>query len=132
MVRPDRRTLWLVVPVTLALLPHALYVPLWASLAVALALAWRLTPLWRKDSLAQKAIRILLAIAGVIATWLQFHTLAGPEAGISLLVQMVALKLLESDRRRDHAVAVLAGYFLVMATLIHHQQFAVAAWLLLT
>ncbi|NTV97407.1 MAG: DUF3488 domain-containing transglutaminase family protein, partial [Thiobacillus sp.] len=129
--RPDPRTLWLVVPAALAMLPHALYVPAWASLAAGLAVAWRLGPLWRKDSAVQKLLRLLLAGAGLTATYLQFHTLAGPEPGISLLVLMVAMKLLEADTRRDHAVLVLAGYFLVMATLIHHQQLAMAAWLLL-
>lgn len=131
MILPDRPTLWLVGPIFLALLPHALYVPAWASLAVALALLWRLGPAWRKDSGWQRGARGLLAGAGLLATFLQFRTLAGPEAGITLLVMMVALKLLESDGRRDHMIAVLAGYFSLMAVLIHHQQLLAAAWLLL-
>ena len=131
MTRPDQRTLWLVLPAGLALAPHALYVPAWTSLAVALALAWRLSPLWRRDSALQKLSRYLLAGAGVLGTFLQFHSLAGPQAGITLLALMVALKLLEADGRRDHMVIVLASYFLLLAVLIHHQQLAVAAWLLL-
>jgi transglutaminase-like putative cysteine protease len=107
-------------------------VPSWASLAALLVLAWRLSPAWRKDGGLQRLARLLLAGAGVLATYMQFHTLAGPEAGITLLVLMVALKLLESEGRRDHAVIVLAGYFLLMATLIHHQQLAATAWLLVS
>ncbi|MDD3528461.1 MAG: DUF3488 and transglutaminase-like domain-containing protein [Gallionellaceae bacterium] len=132
MARPERHALWLVVPVALAMLPHALYVPAWVSLAAALALVWRLSPAWLKEGGAQRAARLLLAPAAVLAVLLQFRTLAGPEAGIALLVLAVALKLLESDGRRDHAIAVLAGYFLAVATLIHHQEIAAAAWLLVT
>lgn len=128
---PDLASLWLVLPALLAMLAHALYVPAWASLAALLAVTWRLSPWWRRDSAPQRLLRLLLAGAGVTATLLQFHTLAGPEAGISLLVLMVALKLLEADGRRDQGVVVLAGYFLVLATLIHHQQLAMAAWLFL-
>jgi transglutaminase-like putative cysteine protease len=132
MAKPDPRSLWLVGPVGMALLPHALYVPVWVSLLVLLTLAWRLSPLWRKDNRAQKTARILLAGAGMIGVLLQFHTLLGPQAGISLLVMMTALKLLEAEGRRDHMVVTLAGYFLLMAILVHHQQIAAAAWLLLT
>jgi len=130
-MKPDHHTLWLVGPAFLALAPHALYVPLWVSLAVALGLAWRLSPVWRKDSALQKLARGLLAGAGALGAWLQFHTLLGPQAGIALLVMMVTLKLLESEGRRDHSVATLAGYFLLMAVLIHHQQLVATAWLVL-
>ncbi|TCJ18039.1 DUF3488 domain-containing protein [Parasulfuritortus cantonensis] len=127
----DPGTLWLVLPVALALAPHMLFVPGWVGLAAAMTLAWRLSPAWRPGG-AQRLLRVTLAGAGVAATYLQFHTLAGPEAGIALLVMMAALKLLETDSRRDHAVMVLAGYFLVMATLIHHQDMVTTAWLLTT
>lgn len=132
MAKPDPRSLWLVGPIGMALLPHALYVPVWVSLLVLPTLAWRLSPFWRKDSRPQKTARILLAGAGLIGVLLQFHTLLGPQAGISLLVVMTALKLLEAEGHRDHLVVTLAGYFLLMAVLVHHQQIAAAAWLLLT
>ncbi len=125
------RDLWLVVPVFLAMAPHALYVPIWIGLAVAVMLAWRLSPFWRKDDGWQKTARILLAGAAAVGVFVQYRTLLGPQAGIALLVLMASFKLLESEGRRDHLIAVLAGYFLLMATLIHHQQMLTTAWLLL-
>jgi transglutaminase-like putative cysteine protease len=125
------RDLWLVLPVFMALAPHALYVPVWISLAVAMMLIWRLSPFWRKDDGLQKAARFLLVGAAAVGVFLQYRTLFGPQAGIALLVLMAGFKLLESEGRRDHLIAVLAGYFLLMATLIHHQQILAAAWLLL-
>jgi len=128
----DPRTLWLAIPVCMALAPHALYVPIWVSVAAGLGVLWRLSPPWRKDSGLQRGLRIALALAGAAATYLQFHTLAGPEAGIALLVLMAPLKLLESEGRRDHTVMVLVSYFMLMAVLIHHQGIVTAAWLVLT
>jgi transglutaminase-like putative cysteine protease len=129
--QPDRHVLWLVIPAGMALAPHALYVPAWVSVAVALGVLWRLSRLWRKDSRPQKALRIVLVAAATLATYLQFGTLAGPQAGIAMLVLMGTLKLLESEGRRDHAVMVLVSYFMLMAVLIHHQEIAAAAWLVL-
>lgn len=128
----DRRTLWLAIPVCMALAPHALYVPIWVSVAAGLGLLWRLSPPWRKDSRLQRGLRIALALTGAVAIYLQFHTLAGPEAGIAMLALMATLKLLESEGRRDHTVMVLVSYFMLMAVLIHHQDIGTAAWLVLT
>lgn len=125
----DRRTRWLVVPLAMVIAPHLLYTPAWVGLAAGGALLWRLAPGWRKDHAGQRVVRGLLAGAALLGVLLQFHTLLGPQPGISLLVLMTALKLLESEGPRDHIIGVLAGYFLLMAVLIHHQQLAMAAWL---
>lgn len=130
MTRFDARTLWLILPPLAAMLPHAGYVPYWVSLMAMLTLAWRFSPFWRPNNRPQRYARLLLAGAGALATLLQFNTLLGPQAGISLLVIMSALKLLESVSRRDHTINVLFAYFMLIAVLIHHQDMAMVAWLL--
>ncbi len=130
MARPDTRTLWLVGPIALALAPHALFLPLWVSGAAGMALLWRLTPFWRKDAAGQRILRLLLALLGVAGVFLEHRTLFGPQGGVSLLVLMTVLKLLEAEGRRDHGIMVLIGYFLLMTTFISDQSLAMAAWLL--
>ena len=130
MARPDARTLWLVGPIALALAPLALYLPFWVSSAAGLALLWRLMPVWRKDAAGQRILRLLLALLGVAGVYFEHRTLFGPQGGVSLLVLMASLKLLEAEGRRDHGVMVLIGYFLLMTTFISDQSLPTAAWLL--
>jgi transglutaminase-like putative cysteine protease len=129
MVKPEPETLWLVGPLFLALLPQVLFLPIWVSVTVGLIMLWRLSPAWRKDSAFQHRLRLILLLAVIVAVFLEHHTVFGPEGGVSLLVLMSTLKLLESQGRRDHLVMTLAGYFLLMTVFIHDQRLLTALWL---
>lgn len=132
MTRPDAATLWLAAPLAMALLPHLTFLPAWVGVAAFIALAWRLSPLWRKDSNSQKRARLVLVAIAIGGVLFEHHTLFGPQGGVSFLVLMAMLKLLESQGRRDQIVVTLAGYFLLVTVLIHDQRLPTAAWLLLT
>jgi transglutaminase-like putative cysteine protease len=132
MAKPEPATLWLVGPLLMALLPQFLFLPVGVSTAAGLLVLWRLSPIWRKDSTSQRLLRFALIPVAAFGVFLEHHTLFGPQGGVSLLVLMVVLKLLESQDRRDHLIMVLAGFFLLMSTFIHDQRLPVALWLALT
>ncbi len=129
MAKPEPGVLWLVGPLVLALLPQVLFLPVWVSVAAGLIVLWRIGPGWRKNAPGQRILIYPLLIAGAIGVFLEHHTVFGPQGGVSLLVLMSSLKLLESEGRRDHLVMTLVGYFLLMTTFIHDQRPLTALWL---
>jgi transglutaminase-like putative cysteine protease len=122
----ERAPTGLILALTLAVAPLAPHVPYWISAFWGVCALLRLTgretllPQWLRLTLAG------LAIAGVVA---EHHTVFGPRGGVALLVCMSALKLLETQSRRDLALMALIGYFLLMTPLINGQGLVLAIYL---
>jgi protein-glutamine gamma-glutamyltransferase len=105
-----------------AILLHIDHSPLWVS-GVALALiAWRLAAAVRAVPLPGKFARPLLAFLLVGLVFLRFHTLNGLSAGTLLLVLMAAIKLLETQARRDEYIVVGGSLFLLLAACLDRQS----------
>ncbi|MCX7058458.1 MAG: DUF3488 and transglutaminase-like domain-containing protein [Proteobacteria bacterium] len=121
---------------TVALLPHVARLPPWISATFALAVLWRLLAEQRAYALPSRALRVVAALAAVLAVLANYRTLNGLEAGTALLCLMAALKLGETRAARDHAVLVFVGYLLCLATLLHQESLPrlcfvlLAVWLL--
>jgi transglutaminase-like putative cysteine protease len=103
------------------LVVHALHLPWWLTLTLAVVLAarWRQrrtggrnAPLWIKLPL----IGLLLAV--VIS---YYGTLFGREPGSAFAVGLLVLKMLESEHRRDARVAVAFACFGLMSALLFDQ-----------
>jgi len=77
-----------------------------------------------------KLIRFLLviAVAGVVLS--STHGIFGREAGITLLIAMIALKFLESQQRRDGVLIVLLNFFLASSHFLYRQDLNIALYLL--
>ena len=73
----------------------------------------------RLPSFAVKALLFALGVGGIAAT---FGTLIGPEPGLSILLLLVGLKVLETDTMRDFQVLALLGYFLALCALFFAQD----------
>ena len=68
---------------------------------------------------------LLLAAAG--AVYLQHRTLAGQDAGVTLLLLLMALKLLEMRARRDIFVVIFLAFFILLTQFLYGQDLPVAA-----
>ena len=129
--RDTRDTLFLLLVIGWVMLPHAPNVPLWCSALAAGVLLWR-----GRLALAQRplpgrwtlALALALALAG---TLLSHRTLLGREAGVTLLVALLALKTLELRARRDAFVVFFLGFFLLLAGFFNSQSIPAAAAALL-
>ena len=92
-----------------------------------MVLAWR-----ARLALGNAALpgRWLLAhgvlVAAALTLW-SFRTLLGKEAGVTLLVVLMALKTLELRARRDAMVVFFLGFFLVLTHFLYSQSLPVAA-----
>ena len=136
--REARDTLFLVAVSAWTLAPHLWRKPTWLGLGVVALLAWRVHLAVTSKSLPGRwTIVGLLAAAAALTAWRE-GTLLGKDAGVSMLVVLMALKTLELRARRDAMVVFFLGFFLVLTHFLYSQSLAtalamvVAVWGLMT
>lgn len=120
---------WALVAVAAMAAPHALHLPPWVSVVAALLGLYRLLAQrrhWRVLRGYTLTALGLGAIAGVLAA---FHTLNGTEAGTSLLLLLVMLKLMECKGLRDYFLVVVVAYFLGIANFLYDQTIQLALYM---
>ncbi len=120
--REARDTLFMLALIGWTIAPHLLHLPLWVGGLALVVLSWRAWLAWRQAPLPGRASVIaLLALAAMLTFWGE-HTLVGKEAGVTLLVVLMALKTLELRARRDALVVFFLGFFLVLTTFLYSQS----------
>jgi transglutaminase-like putative cysteine protease len=128
--RDKQDTLLLVAASLLVLVPHAAHLPAWVSALCGATLAWRagVTLLGRR--LPSNLILVPLAAAAMAGVLREYHTLLGRDAGVAMLVLLVAFKMLEMHARRDLFVVVFLCYFLVLTNFFYSQSIPTAMLML--
>lgn len=121
-----RQSNWLLAAALASALPLAAYVPLWLVIATGFAFAWRALLSWRQYHLPPRGLPPLLAIAGSISIFIEYHTLLGRTPGIALLLIFLGLKLLELRAARDAMATVLLCFFLVLGDFLFSQTIPMA------
>src|SRR5690606_20239913 len=115
----------------LVLLPQVAYLPVWSSALALCLLMWRLWIVRHGQSLPGKWLMAALLTLAVGGTVLQFRSIAGPEAGVVLLVLLLVLKTLEMRARRDAMVIFFLGFFTLLTLFLHSQSLPIAIAMLL-
>ena len=123
-------TPWLFLAAAVTVAPHAAHQPAWLSAFAGLAFAWAGWLWWRDRRLPGRWLLMLLVVGGCAAIVIEFRTLFGRDAGVALLVMLMALKLLELKSRRDAVVVIILGYFLLLTHYFYSQSIATGLWLL--
>lgn len=125
--RDTRDSFFLLGVIAAAMLPHADHLPWWSTALTTLVLGWRGQLAARQLPLPSRwwLVAVVALYAGL--TWLSFRTLIGREAGITLLVMLMALKTLELRARRDAFVVFFLGFFLVLTQFLYSQSLLTAA-----
>ncbi len=123
--------LWLSGALTLVLLPHVPRVPVWVTAAFVLFLLWRLAGAAGKVVLPGKAINVVLGLSVVTAVFLTYGSILGRNPGITMLVGLTGLKLLETRSTRDAFVSVLLAYFLVITNFLASQSIPTGVYMLM-
>lgn len=130
--RETRDTFFLLLAIAASVLPHASHLPAWCSGLTLLILAWRGWLAWRSDTLPGRwslGLMLLLVAGLTLAT---HRTLLGREAGVTMLVILMAMKTLELRARRDAFVVFFLGFFLVLTQYLYSQSLLTALWTLLS
>jgi len=124
--REARDTLFMLALIGWTVAPHLLHLPLWVAALSLGVLAWRAWLAWRQRPLPGRlAVVGLLALAALL-TFTGQHSLVTKDAGVTLLVMLMALKTLELRARRDALVVFFLGFFLVLTTFLYSQTFLTA------
>jgi protein-glutamine gamma-glutamyltransferase len=128
--RDARDTLFLLAVVGWLVLPQVDVIPPWASALVAAILLWRGWLAWHARPLPGRwwtAALLATAIGGTLAT---YGTIAGRDAGVTLVIMLLALKTLELRARRDAFVVFFLGFFTMLTNFFFSQSLLTAAAML--
>ena len=116
----------LIVCVLLISAPHAGHLPLWVSSLSAVLLGWRAWLAYSNQLLPPRWL-LLAVVAGITGGILiSFHTLFGREAGVTLLVLLAALKLLEMRSARDATIVLYLACFVIITKFFYSQSMLTA------
>jgi transglutaminase-like putative cysteine protease len=130
--RLGQHLVWVIGGLLLALVPHFADLHLWIVMLVLVAVAVRLTIELRQWRLPPRLVRIAIAVAAMLGVLATYRTLNGLEAGTALLALMGAMKLFETQNRRDLTVLVFVAYMLLFAGFLYNQSLLRLPWMLVT
>jgi hypothetical protein len=117
----------LLLVVGLVVAPHMEHLAWWANSVLALLLVWRVWLTLAQRPLPGRFVMLPLLLATAGAVYLQHRTLAGQEAGVTFLLMLMALKLLEMRARRDIFVVIFLSFFILLTQFLYSQDLPVAA-----
>src|SRR5438067_10371576 len=81
--------------------------------------------------LRSAVLKLLLVATALTTAFVSYGSVRGLEAGISLLVVLMSLKILEAHTAREFRVMVLMGWMLCLCGFFLWQDFATALCLLI-
>ena len=92
--RDKADTLLLLGSTLLVLLPHARHLPAWISLLCGAILSWRAAITLRGKRMPSSLVLMPVAVLAMIGVQTSYQTLLGRDAGVAMLVLLVAFKML--------------------------------------
>ena len=128
--RDARDTLFLLCVIAWVIAPQVNVLPVWASLLAGGLLLWRGWLAWKGRPLPTRwvlAIPLILAVGGTLYT---HRTILGRDAGVTLIVMLLALKMLELRARRDAMVVFFLGFFTMLSNFFFSQSLVTAVAML--
>lgn len=129
--RDARDTLFLLGVIAAVIAPQWARLPRWAALLAAGLLLWRGWLAWCGRPLPGRWPLAALLLAALAATLYTHQTLLQRDAGVTLIVLLLALKMLELRARRDALVVFFLGFFTLLSNFFHSQSLPTAAAMLL-
>ena len=124
--RERRDVMVLLLAVAFVALPQFEHQPTWAIGVVGLLWCWRVWITMRNLPLPGRVAMLPLLALAAGAVWLHYRTLLGREAGVTFLLLLLALKLLEMRATRDVFIVVFLCFFILLTQFLHSQALPVA------
>lgn len=125
--RERRDLLVLLAVVALVVAPHFEHLAWWATAILVLLWSWRVwLTVTQRPAPGHLAMLPLLGVAAA-AVWLEHRTLVGRDAGVTFLLLLMALKLLELRARRDVFVVIFLAFFILLTQFLFSQSLPIAA-----
>jgi transglutaminase-like putative cysteine protease len=124
--RDKSDTLLLIGACALVMFPHAWHLPAWVTLAASALLVWRGWITFRGNRMPARWLLVPVALLLMMGVYQSYRTFLGREAGVCMLVLLLALKLLEMRARRDLFVVVFLSFFVLLTNFFYSQTIAAA------
>ncbi|RYF41906.1 MAG: DUF3488 domain-containing protein [Comamonadaceae bacterium] len=128
--RDTRDTLFLLLVIAWVVLPQVSNLPLWCSVLAAAVLLWRGYLAVASKALPGRWWLIGLLAITAAATLATHRTLLGRDAGVTLIVVLLAMKTLELRARRDAFVVFFLSFFTMLTNFFFSQSLLTAASML--
>ncbi|NOQ36652.1 MAG: DUF3488 domain-containing protein [Methylococcaceae bacterium] len=122
--------IFLLSSIGLITLPHAWHIPLPIFAFFTLLLSWRFLGIWKPNWLPHKVIVLLLLLASIPLLLSQYRGFLGRDAGTSLFVLALSLKLLEIKKARDLYLIVYLAFIVASSQFLFEQSILMAAYIL--
>ena len=128
--RDARDTLFLLFVIVWVIAPQVPNLPAWTSLLASGLLLWRGWLAWKGRPLPGRWTVAALLVVAVAGTLFTHRTILGRDAGVTLIVVLLALKMLELRARRDAMVVFFLGFFTMLSNFFFSQSLLTAAAML--
>ena len=128
--RDTRDTLFLLVVIAWIMLPQFVHVPPWCAALAICVLLWRAWLAVASKPLPGKAWLLMLLFVATAATLATYRTVLGRDAGVTLVVVLLALKTLELRAKRDIFVIFFLGFFTMLTNFFFSQSLPTAVAML--
>ena len=122
---------WLLAAYLFGAAPHTSRLPIWIVMLCVTLAGLRLLIQHRNMALPSRWLLVAMTAAAVAGVFLSYGTILGRDAGIALLIVMLALKLLELKTQRDVMIIVILTYFLLITEFLYSQSIPIAIYMLL-
>jgi len=125
-----RVLIFLLLAIGLITLPHINHIPGPLFATFSFLLAWRFICIWKIKYLPNKWMLLLLTIAAVLILYNQHQGILGRDAGTSLFVIALALKLLEIKTERDLYLVNYLAFIVASSQFLYQQNILMAVYIL--
>ena len=128
---PRRPLLWMSAALVFTLPPFFDSLAIWVPWLFLLSLALKFWMEPRGYRLRSVVLKLMLVATALTTIFISYGSVRGIETGISLLVVLMSLKILEAHTAREFRVMVLMGWMLCLCGFFLSQDFATALCLLI-
>lgn len=125
-----RNVMWLLAAMVIVVAPHMLRLPSWVGILFIVVVGWRAWIAWAALRSPPRAFMWALTLAATLGTFQQYGRIFGRESGVTLLIVMAALKLLEMRNQRDVTLSIYLGFFLVVTNFLFSQSIPLGIYML--
>jgi len=122
---------WVVLSLALVISPHLTRFPGWAILLIIFLFSWRLFCIFNPHFLPPKWLLVIITLPAIFGIYFSFGTLFGKTAGSILLTLLLAIKLHESQSRRDYMLLISLSFFIIVTNFLFSQSIPTVIFMLL-
>ncbi|MCK5121681.1 MAG: DUF3488 domain-containing transglutaminase family protein [Methylococcales bacterium] len=122
--------IFLLVSIGMITLPHINHVPMPLFAFFSLLLIWRFLGIWKPSYLPNKLLVFLLTVCALALLYTQHQGVLGRDAGTSLFVTALGLKLLEIKKERDLYLISYLAFIVATSQFLFQQSLLMAGYIL--